>query len=115
MLFRSTNSLAVSSAGVAAANMSADADEPIIPVGYRRVLVLHAAREWYRDRGNDARSQEVGGEYEKLFARMAGDTTPDRDHARLKGSKGLYLAGAAGTSARRRRFQTGSEWDDFRV
>src|SRR3990167_10453709 len=40
--------LAVSSAGAAQANMSADTDEPIMPLRYRHAIVLHALASLYR-------------------------------------------------------------------
>ena len=41
-----TSNLAVSSAGVAAVNLSANADEPIVPLRYRHAIVFHALYNW---------------------------------------------------------------------
>lgn len=78
-----TLNLAVSSIGVFAANLSADTDEPIIPLRYRHALVLYAIAHWYRDRKDDARSQEANAEYVDLVRRMAGDTSPESDVAKI--------------------------------
>lgn len=68
-----TSSLAMSSLGVAQANLSADTDEPIVPLRYRHVLVLGALYHWYRDKKDDARSVSAKEEYVDLVMRMAGD------------------------------------------
>lgn len=78
-----TSNLAVSSAGVAAANLSADTDEPIVPLRYRHAIVLHALYFWYRDRKDDTRSKEVRTEYADLLRRIRQDTTPTDDRPRL--------------------------------
>ena len=69
-----TGNLAVSSAGVAAANLSADADEPIVPLRYRGAIFYHALAAWYRDRKDDARADSVKGEYTDLMLRVMSDT-----------------------------------------
>ena len=68
-----TGNLAVSSAGVAAANLSAASDEPIVPLRYRHALLFHALYHWYRDRKDDTRSQEAKGEYTDLMLRVGAD------------------------------------------
>lgn len=68
-----TRYLAVTTAGVEQEQLSSTTDEPIIPIQYRHILVLHALYNWYRDRKDDARSQEAKGEYVELLQRMAGD------------------------------------------
>lgn len=65
-----TSNLAVSSAGVAAANLSADTDEPIVPLRYRRAILLHALYNMYRDDKDDTRSENVKAEYVDLMTRM---------------------------------------------
>jgi hypothetical protein len=69
-----TNKLAVSSAGVAQQSLSADTDEPIVPFGYRHLIVLHALYNWYRDKKDDSRSQEAKAEFTDLLLRISGDT-----------------------------------------
>jgi hypothetical protein len=68
-----TGNLAVSSAGAAAENMSADADEPIVPKRYRAAILYHALYNWYRDKKDDSRSGEAKGEYTDLMARIMMD------------------------------------------
>ena len=69
-----TSNLAVSSAGVAAANLSADTDEPIVPLRYRHAIFLHALASWYRDKKDDTRSQEAKAEYVDIMTRIMLDT-----------------------------------------
>lgn len=68
-----TSNLATSSAGVAQANLSAASDEPIVPLRYRHALFYHALYGWYRDKRDDARSQEARAEYTDLMLRIGGD------------------------------------------
>lgn len=69
-----TSQLVISSAGVAQTSFSADTDEPIVPLRYRHAIVLHALYNWYRDKKNDPRSQEVKAEYIDVMRRTADDT-----------------------------------------
>ena len=68
-----TGNLAVSSAGVAAANLSANADEPIVPLRYRHAIVYHALTAWYRDKKDDTRSGEAKNEYTDIMLRIGAD------------------------------------------
>ena len=68
-----TANLAVSSAGVEQANLSADADEPIVPLRYRHAILFHALAHYYRDRKDDQRSQDAANEYTKIMLRVTGD------------------------------------------
>ncbi len=102
-----TGNLAVSSAGVAAANLSAASDEPIIPLRYRHALVFHALYHLYRDRKDDARSQEAKAEYVDIMNRMQADVEVGGNRPRF----------APRISARRRpwsgsgRFDIGNRFD----
>jgi hypothetical protein len=78
-----TANLAVSSAGVAQIQLSADADEPIVPLRYRHVIMLHALWHWYRDKDDDQRAAEVANEYITMMQRIAGDTEIGEKHARI--------------------------------
>lgn len=69
-----TSLLVVSSTGVGQTSFSADADEPIVPLRYRHAIVFHALYNWYRDKKNDPRAQEVKGEYIDIMRRTADDT-----------------------------------------
>lgn len=78
-----TTNLAVSSAGVEQAQLTAATDEPIIPLRYRHALVFHALYHWYRDRKDDARSQEAKAEYVEILQRISGDQFSGQDRPRL--------------------------------
>jgi hypothetical protein len=75
-----TKHLAVSSAGVGAEQLSADSDQPIVPLKWRYALVLHAAGRWKGDFHDDARSQELKGRYDELLlrARQSHDAADNR-------------------------------------
>src|SRR2546428_4118575 len=62
-----TTNLAVTSTGTNQTQLVNDTDEPIVPLRYRQLLVLFAVREWYRDRKDDARSQEANSFFEDLL------------------------------------------------
>jgi hypothetical protein len=68
-----TSNLATSSAGVAQANLSADTDEPIVPLRYRHAIVFHALYHWYRDKKDDARMEAARGEYTDIMLRVMSD------------------------------------------
>ena len=65
--------LATSSTGTAQTNLSADTDEPIVPLRYRHALVFHAVYHWYRDKKDDSRAQEAKAEYTDIMLRIASD------------------------------------------
>ena len=87
-----TSNLAVSSAGTAQAQMTADADEPIVPLMFRHLLVLNAAYHWYRDRKDDQRSQEVKAEYTDLIQRVVGTGNIGQDRASFRVDNSRYSA-----------------------
>lgn len=68
-----TSNLVVQSNGTMSDVFSNDTDEPIVPKRYRHAIVLQALYNWYRDKKDDVRSQEVRGEYEALVNRVGGD------------------------------------------
>lgn len=68
-----TANLVVSTAGAAQASFSADTDEPIVPLRYRHIILLHALYTWYRDKSDDDRSLQAKGEYESGIVRMLND------------------------------------------
>ena len=78
-----TTNLAVSSGGAEQTQMTADTDEPIIPLRYRHVLVFHALYHWYSDRKDDSRSKEAKAEYVDFMTRMTGDTQVGQDRPRF--------------------------------
>jgi hypothetical protein len=89
-----TSSLAVSAAGAAQADLSADADEPIVPIRYRHAIVLWALYHWYRDKKDDTRSAEARGEYTDLMIRIAADTEIGAQRASIAPRVASYRARA---------------------
>ncbi|MCI0562694.1 MAG: hypothetical protein MN733_29795, partial [Nitrososphaera sp.] len=112
-----TSNLAVSSAGVEAAQLSADADEPNLPYRYRHAIVLKAAEQWYRDRKDDGRSAACGQEYVDSVQRIVGDQpigTAARGHLAPRSghyegyARKPYTRGAYG-----KRFSVNNSFDYF--
>ena len=68
-----TNAVGVSSAGVHLTSLSSDTDEPLIPLRYRHAVIYHALYHWYRDKRDDARSQEAKAEYTDIMLRIVDD------------------------------------------
>jgi hypothetical protein len=80
-----TNAVGVSSAGSALTSLSSDTDEPLIPLRYRHAIVYHALYHWYRDKRDDARSQEAKAEYTDIMLRIVDDQdfgAPTKAHIR---------------------------------
>ena len=110
-----TSYLAVSSAGAAQANMSADTDEPIVPLRYRHAIVFHALYNLFRDKKDDTRSQEARAEYTDIMTRIMMDTEVGSPRPQLRPrisgyvnqAKRPYSRGGAG-----RRFDKG-HWDEM--
>ena len=110
-----TSNLSVSSDGSTAPNLSADADEPIVPVRYRHVLVFYALAQWYRDLKADSRAAEVEAQYVDMVRRIANDSTPERNHPRLQPRRYQYLAQTAGPFRRGRgRYSADTRFDEIR-
>ena len=110
-----TSNLAVTSAGVAQTGLSADADEPIVPLHYRHVIVFGALYHWYRDKKNDSRSQEVKAEYVGLVARIASDTEIGASRPRLTPNVSHYRSSARRPFSRgSSRYTTGTAFDENR-
>ncbi len=106
-----TTFLAVSSAGTAKTEMVADADEPIIPVRYRSLIVLHALYNWYRDRKDDNRTQLVKQEYIDLYRRMKSEMPQGQDKPRIVVNS--YFSRIVDRGGRR--FNTGTEFDELKI
>ena len=110
-----TDKLAVSSAGVEATSLSADTDEPIVPLGYRHAIVYHALANWFRDKSDDARSTEVWQQYVSIMARVLDDQEIGAARPRLAPVVSPYK-----TRARRpwrgsfQRYSTGTAFDELR-
>lgn len=112
-----TNKLATSSAGNRQTALSADTDEPIVPLAYRHAIVLHALWHWYRDKKDDARSQEVAQEWAGLMERIVGDAeigvTP-RPRLRPQLGRKMRQAVRPWSGASRGRHVTGTRFDEIR-
>ena len=107
-----TGNLAVSSSGVAAANLSADADEPIVPLRYRHALVFGALYHWYRDKKDDARSVSAKEEYVDLVTRMAADMEVGAVRPQIRPRISGYVRRAKRPySAGGRRYDVNGEFD----
>lgn len=90
-----TSSIAVSSAGTAQSGMSDDADEPIMPLRHRHLILLKALSQWYRDRKDDSRGREVEAEYQQLLSRVIGDQDVGQQKARMRPLVNPYRSRAA--------------------
>ena len=109
-----TTNLAVSSAGVAAANLSATTDQPIVPLRYRMGIVYKAKARWYQDRKDDARMETAKSDYETLMlrARQAAASGPADDRPRIVPQVAGYMAHARNPYVRRGTgLTTGTRWD----
>jgi len=103
----------VSSAGSALTSLSSDTDEPLIPLRYRHAIVYHALYHWYRDKRDDARSQEAKAEYTDIMLRIVDDQdfgAPTKAHLRpanMYHVKRPYRHGLSGRHASGGRFDQG--------
>lgn len=87
-----TANIVVSTSGTEAAEFSATTDEPIMPVMYRYSIVLHALREWYRDRKDDARANDCDAQYRDLLSRMIGDQDLGAQRLAVRFNRAQYVA-----------------------
>ena len=112
-----TSNLAVTAAGVAQGQLSADSDEPIVPLRYRHVILLHALYNWYRDRKDDARSKDVKAEYTDLLTRMATGLEVGSPRARIQPRNQGYTTRAKspwGGGRGRGRYSVNDDFDQMR-
>lgn len=89
-----TSFLAVSSLGVAQAQLSADSDEPIVPLRYRHALLFHALYHWYRDKKDDGRSGEAKGEYTDIMLRASADVEVGGKRPQIQPRSSIYAGRA---------------------
>jgi hypothetical protein len=68
-----SSTIATSSAGAPQTSLSADNDVPVMPLRYRHAISYHAMYHWYRDKRDDARSEQAKAEYTEIMARIVGD------------------------------------------
>lgn len=107
-----TTLVAVSALGVAAVNLSADTDEPILPLRWRHLVVFHALYHWYRDRKDDPRSQEAKGEYEQLKERLLSDLEVGQQRPSIAPRAAIYRSRAKRPwSGSGRRYDTNGAFD----
>jgi hypothetical protein len=85
-----TANLAVASNGTQATDLSADTDQPIVPLRYRHAIVFHALAHWYRDKKDDARSLEAANEYTQLMLRIISDNEIGSAKPQFRPRVGLY-------------------------
>ena len=104
-----TTNLAVTAAGVEQTQLTADTDEPIVPLKYRHAIAFHALYHWYRDRKDDTRSGEAKGEYTDIMKRISGETIVGQDRPRFAPSNAKYFG-----PYRSGRFDIGDRFDDLR-
>lgn len=111
-----TSNLATSSSGTAQANLSADTDEPIVPLHGRHAIVYHALANWYRDKKDDARSLQVKGEYTDIILRLVGDQEIGSSRPRFQPRISPYVRKARTPFRGRRsgRYTTGGSFDEIR-
>ncbi len=110
-----TNKLAVSSSGTLGTSLSADDDEPIVPLQYRHVIVFHALYHWYRDKRDDDRSAEAKAEYTDLILRITGDQEIGRSRPQIRPRRAPYLSRARSPyRGRTSRYTTGTAFDERR-
>lgn len=96
-----TSNLAVTSAGAEQANLSSDSDEPIVPLRYRHLIVLHGLYNLYRDSKDDDRANLAKGEYEQLMFRIVNDTEIGESRPQVVPRTGPYIERAARPYRRR--------------
>ena len=89
-----TANLAVSSAGVEATALSANTDEPIVPLRYRHLLVMRALADWYRDKKDDSRANDALGAYTDGMLRLLGDVETGTNRSWLRPRIGSYWSAA---------------------
>ena len=108
-----TSNLAISSAGVAATNLSANTDEPIVPLRYRHALVFHALQHWYRDKKDDDRAVAAKAEYVDIMTRIMSDSEIGAPRPQIRPRIGGYVRSAKSPySGGRGRFDMG-KWDNM--
>ena len=105
---RTPRAAKASSAGVAAVNLSANADEPIVPLRYRHAIVFHALYNWFRDKKDDDRATAAKAEYTDIMLRIMSDSEIGAVRPQLRPRGGGYVRAAKSPySGGRGRFDMG--------
>lgn len=111
-----TSNLAVSSSGTAQVQLSADADEPIVPLRYRHAIVFHALYHWYRDKKNDDRMVLAKQEYEQIVDRIGGDIEIGQKRPAIRPNRSIYTKRARRPWGRRgSRYDINDRFDRFEL
>ena len=101
-----------------ATSLSADSDEPYMPLRYRHAIVFHALSHWYRDKKDDARSEQAKAEYTDIMMRIVNDQDiATHTTAQFQPKGGEYHRAAYrpySLGAGRRVYDLNDEWDSFR-
>jgi len=106
----------VDSLGTELQTLEDDTDIPHVPLRYRHLIVLHALKNWYRDKKDDARSQEVNAEYTDGMLRMLSDfDIGSHPQAQIQPQASLYSSWAQRPWSRRggRIMDINGEFDRF--
>jgi len=109
-----TNHLAISSSGTTATDLSADTDQPIVPLKYRHAIIAHAAFHWYIHKKNDSRMNVMQREYTDIMLRIQADVGVASRRARLQPQLGSYRSAASRPYSNRSRglkFDMNGEFD----
>ncbi len=111
-----TSNIAVSSVGTEQTAMTADSDEPNLPLRYRHGIVLQACAAWYRDKKDDARAASVDAEYKTLIGRLVGDLNIGSNQtAQVQPRSGIYAANArAPYRGSSKRYSHNNDFDYYR-
>lgn len=108
-----TAKLAVSASGTEGTNLSADTDEPIVPLRYRHAIMYHALYHWY-SRKDDDRAAMYKGEYSELMMRISGDTEVGASRPQLRPRVGGYVSRARRPWGGSGRYSSGTAFDELR-
>ena len=111
-----TSYVGISASGEWLHSLSADDDEPIIPLQFRHAIVFHALSHYYRDIKDDARSAQAAAAYTDIMARVISDQEIGSNRPQLRPRVGHYKDGARSPYKRKRshRYTTGSRFDEIR-
>ncbi|MAH45616.1 hypothetical protein CMI37_07290 [Candidatus Pacearchaeota archaeon] len=111
-----TSNLATSTSGTEQTQMTADADEPILPLRYRHVLSYGALYHWYRDRKDDSnRAQLAKAEYIDLMRRITAEVGAGAVADRPRFQPRSYFNRRLSTRRGSPRFSTNSEFENFEI
>jgi hypothetical protein len=111
-----TSNLATDSTGTAQLGLSADTDEPIVPIQYRHVIVYHALYHYYKDIRDDNRAVLAKRDYDELLGRIVGDTEIGRSRPQFRPKVASYVSSASRpySRGRGRHYTTGNTFDEIR-